>query len=167
MICKILRLFVNTLTPDDKYPLLNRDNSMQAIHIQLSQKKNLFSNFFYIFEVYIKFGTVSKKRWTSYLMYFRNYGLQKTWLDNCVKKPLSECCSRTNMVNGPKHFLKSERRSLYHIYLSLRRQMRRKMSLLVISKILKLLLNTFTADEKYSFLNRDNLMQPIHMELSQ
>ena len=45
--------------------------------------------------------------------------------------------------------------------------MRRKMSLLVISKILKLLLNTFTADEKYSFLNRDNLMQPIHMELSQ
>ena len=100
-------------------------------------------------------------------MYFRNYGLQKTWLDNCVKKPLSECCSRTNMVNGPKRFLKSERRSPYHIYLSLRRQMRRKMSLLVISKILKLLLNTFTADEKYSFLNRDNLMQPIHMELSQ
>ena len=27
--------------------------------------------------------------------------------------------------------------------------------------------NTFTADENYSLLNRDNLTQPIHMQLSQ
>ena len=27
--------------------------------------------------------------------------------------------------------------------------------------------NTFTADENYSLLNRDNLSQPIHMQLSQ
>ena len=35
---KILRLFVNTLTDDDKYSLLYRDNLTQAIPIGLSQK---------------------------------------------------------------------------------------------------------------------------------
>ena len=39
-------------------------------------------------------------------------------------------------------------------------------SLLVICKILSLFLNIFTADDKYSLLNRDNLMRPIEMKLS-
>ena len=33
-------------------------------------------------------------------MYFRNYGLQKTWLDDCLKGPLSENVWTINMVNG-------------------------------------------------------------------
>ena len=37
-------------------------------------------------------------------MYLPNYGLQKTWLDNCLKKVFLEESSRSNMVNGPKHF---------------------------------------------------------------
>ena len=36
-------------------------------------------------------------------MYFRNYGLQKTWLDQCLKSLVSEHPSKTNMVNEPKH----------------------------------------------------------------
>ena len=43
---KILRLFVNTLTNDDKYCLLYRDNLTQAIQILLSQKQKPFSEFF-------------------------------------------------------------------------------------------------------------------------
>ena len=35
-------------------------------------------------------------------MYFRNYGLPKTWLDKCVKSPVSEDPSKSNMVNAPK-----------------------------------------------------------------
>ena len=35
---QILGLFVNTMTVDDKYSLLNRDNLTQPIHMQLSQK---------------------------------------------------------------------------------------------------------------------------------
>ena len=46
VICKILRLFVNTLTADDKYSLLNRDNLTQAIQTLLSQKPKAFSQFF-------------------------------------------------------------------------------------------------------------------------
>ena len=46
MLWKILRLFVNTLTADDKYSLLNRDNLTQSIQTLLSQKPKTFSKFF-------------------------------------------------------------------------------------------------------------------------
>ena len=49
MIHKILGLFVNTLTVDDKHYLLNRDNLTQPIQIQLSQKQKIFSEFFFAF----------------------------------------------------------------------------------------------------------------------
>ena len=43
---KALYLFANTLTADDKYSLLNRDNLTQPIPTQLSQKQKAFSRFF-------------------------------------------------------------------------------------------------------------------------
>ena len=45
-LCKISGLFLNTLTDDDKYCLLYRDNLTQPIHILLSQKQKTFSEFF-------------------------------------------------------------------------------------------------------------------------
>ena len=47
VICKILGLFVNTLTADDKDSFLNRDNLTQPIQMQLSQKQKNFSQFFF------------------------------------------------------------------------------------------------------------------------
>ena len=38
VLCKMLRLSVNTLTADDKYSLLNRNNLTQPIHMELCQK---------------------------------------------------------------------------------------------------------------------------------
>ena len=46
VLCKISGLFVNTLTDDDKYSLLFRDNLWQPIQIHLSQKQKTFSQFF-------------------------------------------------------------------------------------------------------------------------
>ena len=43
VLCKILGLFVNTLTDDGKYSLLYRDNLTQHIQILLSQKPKNFS----------------------------------------------------------------------------------------------------------------------------
>ena len=45
VLSKNLALFVNTLSDDDKYCLLYRDNLMQPIQILLSQKQNNFSEF--------------------------------------------------------------------------------------------------------------------------
>ena len=46
---KIVRLFVNALTADDKDYLLNRDNLTQPVQMQLSQKKIFFSQLFFWF----------------------------------------------------------------------------------------------------------------------
>ena len=46
VICKILQRFVNTLTADDKYYLLNRDIFKQEIEMELSKKQKLFVNLF-------------------------------------------------------------------------------------------------------------------------
>ena len=68
-------------------------------------------------------------------MYFRNYGLPNRCLSNCLQRQISEDPSTENMVNGPK-------RSLLEIY-----------------KILRLFLNSLTANDKYSLLKRENLNQ--------
>ena len=52
VLCKILRLFVNTLTADDKYSLVNRGILTQRIQILISQKQNTFSEFFSSFLKY-------------------------------------------------------------------------------------------------------------------
>ena len=44
---KILRLFVITLTTDDKHYLVNRDNLTQPIQKPLPQKQKIFSQFFF------------------------------------------------------------------------------------------------------------------------
>ena len=62
---------------------------------------------------------------------------------------------------------KFERQNLYHIYWSRKRQFSGKKSLLLICKSLRLLLDTMSAVDKCSLSNREYLMQPIHMQLSQ
>ena len=61
VICKIFGLIVNTLAADDKYSLLHGKYLIQPIQIQLSKKTNIFSRFFWIFEIWSKFWTFWKK----------------------------------------------------------------------------------------------------------
>ena len=62
MIEKNLRLFVNTLTADDKHYLLNRENLAQRIQMQLSEKQKTFLEFFFAFLKYIlNFKDLPKK----------------------------------------------------------------------------------------------------------
>ena len=42
---KFFSRFLNTLTADDRYSLISKDNSMQTIQMHLSQKENIFSEF--------------------------------------------------------------------------------------------------------------------------
>ena len=49
VLSNILRLFVNTLTDDQKYCLLYRDNLTQPIQMLLSHKQKTFSEFFSAF----------------------------------------------------------------------------------------------------------------------
>ena len=70
-------------------------------------------------------------------------------------------------VQPSQKHCKSEPWHVYPNYWSLWRQLSLKKSFLVICKILGLVFNSFTAYEKSSVLNREYLMHPIHMQLSQ
>ena len=103
-IYKILGLFVNPLTADDKYCLLNRGNLLTLFQMQLSQKRKIFSEFFFTFSKFrFNLEYFRKKRWHSRLMYFRTYGLRNRWLDKGLKSLISEDSLRSNKVNGTKH----------------------------------------------------------------
>ena len=54
VIHKILRLFVHTLTVNDKDYLLNRGNLTQPIQMKLSEKQKTFSQFFFFFFAFLK-----------------------------------------------------------------------------------------------------------------
>ena len=90
MIHKILGLFVNTLTVDDKHYLLNTDNLTQPISILLSQKQKTFCEFFFAFLKSILNFKELQKKVTLILMCFRKYRLEKRWLDECLKSRVSE-----------------------------------------------------------------------------
>ena len=59
---KFFSRFLITLTADDKYSLISKDNTMQTIQMHLSQKQNLFSEFFSAFlESALNFEHFQKK----------------------------------------------------------------------------------------------------------
>ena len=63
--------------------------------------------------------------------------------------------------------LKSAPQHLYHLYWLLLRLLSSKKSLLLTCQILRLLLNTLAADDKYPGIKRENLTIPNQMQLSQ
>ena len=66
VICKISRLFINTLSADGKYSLLNRDNLTQPIQMQVSRKQKTFSELFSSFsKSSLTFEHFQKTRWLS------------------------------------------------------------------------------------------------------
>ena len=91
----------------------------------------------------------------------------KSWLDKCLKSPVSEDPSTSNMVNMPKHC-----RNLHHntfiIFIDhCQGNWAGKGLSYWHAIILGLLVNTLAADEKHLVLHRDNLTIPIQMQLSQ
>ena len=72
--------------------------------MQLSQKEKTFSEFFSTFsKSRLNSQHIQKKRRHSKLMYFRNYGLPKTWLHKYKKSTASEYAWKSNMINQSKH----------------------------------------------------------------
>ena len=63
VVWKILGLFVNPLTADGKYCLVNRGNLLQHFDMQLSQKGKIFSEFFFFafFKVRFNFEILAKR----------------------------------------------------------------------------------------------------------
>ena len=85
---------------------------------------------------------------------------------------MSKKCRLTlpfNMQHGKRarRLFKRERRQFYQIYWLLWRQLSFKKLFLVIPKIFRPFVNTLTSHAKYSVLNKQHLLHPIHMQLTQ
>ena len=97
---------------------------------------------------------------------FAKLRTQKNLVRSMPKKSRFKISFKKQHGKCAQTLLKCQGQLLYHIYRSLLRQLSYKKSVLVICKIPRLFINTLSADGKNSLLNRDNLTQPIQMQLS-
>ena len=149
MIWKFLGMFVSTLTADDKYSLLNRDNLRQPIQMPFSQQqRNIFSISLCIFKICTKFWPFSKKHDPDV---FPKLQTPKNVAEKISKMSSFRGHLDKQHAKGDETLLKSE----WHYLLSY--------LLLTVRQFVDIL----TADDKYSLLNRYNLRQPIQIQLSQ
>ena len=76
---------------------------MHTIQMHLSQKEKSFSEYSCaFFESALSLEHFQKKM-TLIAYVFRNYRPQKTYLDKCLKAPVSEDPLTADMVSAPKH----------------------------------------------------------------
>ena len=146
-ICKILELFLNTLTADDKYSLLNRENLTQPIQTQLCNEQRTFPHFFCKFsKSRLNFEHFQKKMTLIAHAFWKlqtvKYMVRKMSKKFCFRRPF-------NKQHGKlaKTMLKDPLQHFYHIYSSLWMQWSWKKCLLPICKILGLLVNLLTAED--------------------
>ena len=101
--CKILGLLFITLAADEMYALLKKDNLTIPIQMQLSLKQKNLSQFFAAFlkaTLNVKYFEIK----TTLLDFvFPKLRTPETWSDKCLKSPVSDIPSTSNMVNVPKH----------------------------------------------------------------
>ena len=91
---------------------------------------------------------------------------QKNLVTSMPKKVRFKGSFKKQHAKCAQTLLKCQGQLLYHIYWSLLKQLSNKKSLLLRCKISRLFINTLSANGKYSLFNRDNLTEPIQMQLS-
>ena len=82
------------------------------------------------------------------------------------EKPRFRIALDSQHVKGSETLLESAGQHFYHIISSLWQELSCKIYLLVVSEILGMFVNTLSPDDKYSFGNWENFLQPIEMQLS-
>ena len=140
---------------------------MQTIQMHFSRKQKTFLQILCaFFKSTSKFWTFSKKM-TIIGYVFPKLRTPKSVVRKMSKMPCLRGPINRKHGNWAKTLIHYRWQNLYHIYWSLWDLLRRKKSLLVTCKVLRLFVNTLTADDKYSLVNWDNWMQTIQMHFSE
>ena len=156
------------MTADEKYAVLNRDNLTIPIQMQLSQKKK--KTFSIFFAAYLKsrlnFEHFEKET-TLIDFVIPKVQTPKSRSDKCLKSPVSEDTSTSNMVNVPKDCWNLHDSTFIIFIDHCQVNWVGKGLSYWRCQILELLVSTLAAHEKYPALNRENLTISIQMELTQ
>ena len=100
VICKSSRRFFHTMSSIDKCSLPNRDNLMQPIHMQLSQKLKTFCSFIFHFRNFLYILDIFRKKMTLIAYLFLRLRPAKSVVRYMGKSPPSDYYSKRNRVNG-------------------------------------------------------------------
>ena len=155
------------MTSDAKYSVQDSGNLPLPIQMQLSEKRKLFSQFFFPFLQ----STWNFKRFEKMIIVIANVFPKFQIVKNLVT-PLSKKCSfRTRfdsqLVKASQILAKSRWEQIYHVFPSFSGNLIWKISPLVIGEVLEVFVNALTADDKYPDQDCKNLLLPIQMQLSE
>ena len=121
VLCKILKLFVNTMSDDGKYSLLYRENLTQPIQILLSPKQNTFSDFLAAFlKSTLNFEHFLKKDDLIEDVFSKLASPKKVIRKMCVKSRFRGLFNKKHGKSAQR-LLKTPQRYLYHSCSSLSR----------------------------------------------
>ena len=124
----------------------------------ISKSKNIFSIFFRISQIFIKFVLLWRKRSASEVICFWNYRLQKAGLLKLLKSPLREHLWIVNMLKHPKDCLNKSAGHLFcNLFWSHLNEISSENSVLVVSEILRLFVNILTPGDKCSISVKANV----------
>ena len=98
--CKSLRLFVKAMHAVGNCSLPHRDNLMQPIQMQLSQKRKTFCSFILHFRNLLYILDIFRKKMTLIAYLFPRLRPAKNVVRYMCKSPASDCPSKRNMVKG-------------------------------------------------------------------
>ena len=164
---KILRLFANTLTADDKYCCRNMENFLQQLQTLLSRKPKTFSGFFIAFlKCAWNLEQFEKKDECPGGIISEIIVSESGWCWNvknsCFRTPF--CNQR---FNGFQTLLEVARQHCYPFFPWITGKLNWKKTALLWSKILSLIANTLTADDKYCCRTLQNFLQQLQTLYSQ
>ena len=114
------------------------------------KSKNFFSVFCCIYQIYINFGILWTNRSGSQAICFWYERLQKVGFLKCLKSPSSKHLWAVNMLKGPKDCVDLHCSIFVIFFITLKKKISSKYSVLVVSEILRLFVNILTPDDKYS-----------------
>ena len=135
-----------------EFLFFKRENLTQPIRRQLSKKLKTFSEFCTSFLKYtFNFKHCEKKRWASYLMYFRSYRRRETWLCKCLKSHVSVHPRTANLLKHRKNCWNMHHSILFRNFLWSWENFSSKIYLLVVSQILGPFVNALTCNDLDSF----------------
>ena len=158
-------MFLNTLTANDKYLVLDCVNLSNPIQVQLSLQPTIFSDFFVSFLESISNFKLFEKKMIVIATLFRKFQTLKDLVRPLFKKHRFRNCFDNQHVKESQSPVKSAKEDIHRIFSSLWETLIWKISPLVICQILGVFCNTLTANDNFSVQDFGNLSSPIQMEL--
>ena len=157
---------VNTLTADDKDPVQDSENLPRPIQMQLSGKRKLFLSFlFHLWNLH-QILNILKIKMIVIGNVFPKLQSVKKLVGTLSKEQRFRIGFCSQHVKPSEILAKSPWECFDHAFLSLLEKLISKLSPSVLCEILLLFFNTLTADDKYPFLDSENLPLRIQKQLS-